>query len=266
MLYVCLMVLGGVLMLVGFGIVMMLIPAFAGFVENAMWTPVSQLETFRITSDLLKGILGSQPFTTEGFGLTLLAVISSAVFETVVIGLCVFGVKWLYARVTSRAGNQGQAQSKGWSNIWGRKQHSPFLTGLTRPAWLLTLTGVILGVSGVQCCALLLQEGQAVLESVVTIFVMLAGISMLISSGKSKWPWSMLSGFAQRLLNVKVIAEVVGDALSAIIGVMLLTCALQATELVYNWQGFIAWALWITACLVAISLIEGVVVLMTSKR
>lgn len=256
MLYAFLMIAGGVLIIIGLGALMVLLPAFGQFVNDALWGPVSKLETFRMAGELVKGSLEFQPFTTENFGLTLFTIISSAVFEALLIGVSVYGIKLLFSRLGSRMGGSG-----------GRNgQKNAFVRGLTRPAWLMTLAGVILGVSLVKCSAALLQGFQTILSGVVTIGLMLWGISLIFTSGRSKWPWNVLSRTMGRLLNGKTLAVIAGDAISAAIGVILVTCALRTTEMVHSVPSFFAWVLWIVACLVAISLIEGLVALTGSRR
>lgn len=214
-------VLAAPLVVIVLGLIFTYLPGLANFISNIFWGLLGETKLFSLASNIIAGSMSHQHFTWEDFWGGFLQLMLNALSEAVIMAVCVFVIKSSCI-------------------FFNRKWEGRF----SRPEWLLTLIGVIIGVVACGIKNQLSLAGQGIYTLIVTIALYVVGIVLMLRGSK------LLKGhptYRNRRdgFIIKMLLGIVGNMLDAFCGVFFITALMEGPRLMDAGGSFITWVAWI---------------------
>ena len=190
------------LILVALWLIITYMPGVASFLKSTFWGLLGQISVFSLASELLQSFVTASAFSLEDYMAHLIPLLLQTLSDSLIIACCIFLVKTICTR-------------------FNRKWQGRF----TKPVWLMTLIGVVIGVAVCQIKGLLAVNGSAILTLVVCLGCYIGGLMLLLRSigfTKGGTYHNRWAGFV-----ISLLLGIVGDLLDALCGVLIITLLLN---------------------------------------
>ncbi len=215
------------LLLVLTGLIITYMPPVADFLERTLWDYLSQLPIFSLALAILSSVTSVSNVSQQTFLLGYLQLLVYALRDAILIACCIFCLKSIYTK-------------------FNRKSEARF----TRPVWLLTFSGVFLGVLVSTLSNDLSVLSQSIVFLVLCVGCIVFGMSLILK-GVSIFGGGTYSN-RRGAFAIGLLLGIVGDMFDALCGVFIATAVLQCHSLVAGGAKLITCLTWIAVSALAL--------------
>ena len=208
------------LLLIALAAICMFLPGVANLLSTLFWELLGSMDIFSLASQVVQTAVKEGSFSGENYSLWIITLLIRAVPEALILGCCVYLTKITHMRFSRK-----------------------FTPIYSRPLWLLTVGGVILGVVVCNLLQNLVPQMELAISLVVYLACLILGLRLMFRSvtpGRTyknrKW------GFFGNLL-----LEIFCNMVNAVSGVLIVTCVLEGPKFVQSGGSFRVWITWIGA-------------------
>lgn len=179
-------------------------PGLASYLHNVVWGVLGQITSFSQISAVLENALSYSAFSLENFWISFLTVLFNALGDSLIIACCVFLTKSIFTAFT----NKGRGR-------------------FTRPEWMLTFVGVLVGVGVCMSKGLLTANDGALLTLIVCLVCYIIGILLMLRGTVFKWGGRYCNRKAGFILNL--LLGIVGDLYDTMCAMFIITGVVEGS-------------------------------------
>lgn len=217
----------GPLALVVLWFVLTFLPGVADFLCDLVWGLLGEVRVFSQAAELLQLAISNRDASLQTYLTSFLVLLLEGLSDALIIGCCVFFVK---ATCT----------------FFNRRWEGRF----TRPEWLLTLIGVLVGVIFCRLKGVLGAAWSGIVTLVVCLVCYLGGLGLMVRGLNFTRGGTYHNRWAGFLINL--LEGIVGNMLDALCGVVVITVLFSGRDLIKGRGGILPCLLWIVVSTVLI--------------